>query len=151
MISFVGRLMLPTALALLLAWRIAGMWASSAPLGLDSIRQPTSPVIKADLPSAMSFHWVRPLFAKAPSVKPDLVNPSATSEESAGPPLRLAGIIADGDNRVAVIGLKGRLVRAQRGTMIGSWKVLGIESHSISVESHGETTILYLDQKSLSK
>lgn len=151
MISIVRRLMLPAALALLLVWRITGLWTSSEPSGRDPARQPNPPVIKADLPAAMSFHWARPLFAKPTSVKADSAGPSATSDESTGPPLRLVGIIADGDNRVAVIALKERLVRAQRGTMISSWKVLGIESRSISVESRGETSILSLDQKQLSK
>ena len=147
MISFAGRLVLPGALALLLVWRITGLWAGSEPLTLNPIRQPKPPVLKADLPSAMSFHWGRPLFARPQPEKPEPANPSAAAEESAGPPLRLAGIIADGENRVAVVALKGRLVRAQKGTAIGAWKVLGIESHSISIESRGETTILYLDRK----
>jgi hypothetical protein len=151
MTSLIGRLAAPAALMLLFGWRATGIWSGSEPTTVGAIRQPKAHVFAADLPKAMTFLWVRPLFAKPQSVMPILVNQTPRPDERSQPSSRLVGIVGDGENRVALMALDDRLVRSYKGSKVGPWTILGIDARSVMVERHGETTILYLDQKYLSK
>lgn len=145
MTASLGKFLLPFVLAIFAAWRLVGIWTVPEALSLEPLRRPNDPVVKADLPSAMSFHWVRPLFERPVSQKPD--NSAKPSEESPAQAPRLVGIIAEGENRIAILESKGRLVRSQTGTMVGSWRIVGIEPRSILLKNGGETKILGLDRK----
>lgn len=151
MISLVAKLGAPAALTLLLVWRATSAWNGPEPPTLPPIRQPKDHVLSTELPKAMTFHWVRPLFSipqPAKLVKPAGSLPQSESSETAS---RLVGVIGDGENPVALMAIDSRLVRSYRGSKIGAWTVLAIDARSIVLEKRGETMILYLDQKHLGK
>ena len=143
--------MVRVAFAVFAVSRLSGIWGNSDLSSVDRSRLPRDPVVKGEISSATSFHWSRPLFSKAPLQKMDPANALTASDDNSPQSPRLVGVVADGENRLAILELKGRLVRSQQGTTIGSWRIVEIASHSIKLENGGETKILDLSQKYLRK
>jgi hypothetical protein len=140
----VRRAILPCALVLFAAWRILELWIEPA-AGNTSALQPKDPVMKQDLPSAVSLPWSRPLFSKPVARQEAGASPPPLDEASQAP--RLVGVIVDGGNRIALLELKGKLLRGRQGAAVGSWSIIDIEPRSVLAESRGSRRLFYLDQK----
>ncbi len=144
MTNYGFRFLIPTGIALFAAWRLVHIWIGPAAPPSHPLPRPEDPAITASIPTATTFRWARPLFNR-PADDSAIDGTQLSPDTPDGTP-RLAGVLAEGDTRLAILELKGKFFRAEFGNSVGRWRVVAIGVRSITIESAGKDVVLNLDK-----
>ena len=151
MTEWIGRLVVPAGLALLIIWRAIAIGDHALGSSSGARRRPPDLAIKSDVAAAMTLPWKRPIFSRPAAATSPAGTANGPSTDAHAQAIRLVGVVAEGDRRLALLSLDGRLVRSAPGASIGEWTVQSIDVRSVTLAKNLESQILRLDQKSLSK
>lgn len=143
----IGKALVPAILLLLTIWR--AMAIDSQPWAFPSgqLKRPRDLAIKTEVASIMASPWSRPLFSRPTPANVALSSSPASEivDEPARLP-RLVGIVTDGERRLAVLALNGRLLRSERGATVGPSTIRSIDLRSVTLDTGGERRVIFLDK-----
>jgi hypothetical protein len=145
--STAGIATLALVAAVVATWRAFALFGNplAEPAAAPTFKRPdtTQAQRPAATPAAVP---VRPVFSRFEGTSPAQSGQARARAGTASTALpRLVGVIADGDNRIAVIAHQGVIVRAREQMRVGEWTVVRIEPRSALIRTTTKSEMLWLD------